>query len=710
MTFQVRQSALFWGVWALVLSGCGSPTPLPTAKIPTTYRIISGVSMGGIGANALGFRNLERFDGIGAMGGPLEGAFFMHMLDKFLVGGFCPLADIERVLAENPQALNDPVVMNACAQHGQRVSFQLAEDFNNWVFTTSGGSFDRDNYIRLLNDLTLAFGNFLTENPQSPFAPAGVDRERARFPPADYCSHPVRLKGVYNAEYNPQGKYDVITFCDGQPVIYYCADNKERVDFCSVAKNKVTPLPLAQEQAFAQAFCQGKGVVKRASREDEPLLLLSSAGKVDPCRETFNPVATGLAIDFNGNGRRDYGEPLLNNGQERFDDVGVDGCADANEDGHGGCLTTARATVEDFNHDNFDMETNPFGTENDWKREVGEPFRDDGLDGVPGTLDIGEGNGTYDLSSGRQAFFAYDAREQMRQNPEALKRVDIFTDGGLRDLFNFGLQARMVFKAAEVAGGKTTGSYRDFTEIPGMADRRTGVFSPWNKRWKNVPRDLNIIFGKAEPTDEERIEGEGDHVGTATQAVNRFYAMFNWAAMTWPHLERPPTPYGGSSASERQKTTWFDSKILGGKREYSIALPPGYDEPENKDKRYPVIFIGHGYGSDSQSMMFSSLITDAYVQDVDVQFRPMILVFPSGRCCFTNAATGGVDCRERDDNGVDWDDQPGWKRECEKGSFYVNRRGYKQGDERRYGDSFEELMEHIDATYRTVRPAEVEAR
>ncbi len=225
-----------------------------------------------------------------------------------------------------------------------------------------------------------------------------------------------------------------------------------------------------------------------------------------------------------------------------------------------------------------------------------------------------------------------------------------------------------------------------------------------------MPRDLNLIYGKAQPTDEDRIAGEGDHVGTTTQAVYRFYTLFNWAAATWPNLERPATPYGGSSASERQRTEWFDSKILGGKREYSIALPPGYDAAENQNKRYPVVYIGHGYGSDSQSMMFSSLITDAYVQDADIQFRPMIMIFPSGRCCFVHQGTGGVDCRERDDNGVDIDQLPGWRRECEKGSFYVNRRGYKPGDERRYADALPELLEHIDKTYRTLPSVEVEAR
>ena len=43
----------------------------------------------------------------------------------------------------------------------------------------------------------------------------------------------------------------------------------------------------------------------------------------------------------------------------------------------------ANAAAVDPNHDNYDVDTNPNGTENDWLHEDGEPYRDDGLDGVP---------------------------------------------------------------------------------------------------------------------------------------------------------------------------------------------------------------------------------------------------------------------------------------------------------------------------------------
>jgi hypothetical protein len=282
-------------------------------------------------------------------------------------------------------------------------------------------------------------------------------------------------------------------------------------------------------------------------------------------------------------------------------------------------------------------------------------------------------------------------------------------DGGIRDVFNFGVMAQHLFGLVKALRSTPTGEYREFKLIPGMLGRM-GTFAPWNNRWKNIPRDLSMLYGKEQPTDEERTQGEGDHVGTPEQAMHRFFVMYNWAAATWPNLERPATPFGGAPASERQRVEWFESKTLKARREYAIALPPGYELPENKDRRYPVIFMLHGYGMDPKNFLSTALITDSYTVDKEVNFRPMIHVFPSGRCCFVNALTKQKDCRETNDEGTDLDHVAGWERECSSGTFYVNRRGYTFDDVTPYGDSFFELMDHIDATYRTLPTADVEAR
>ena len=702
-------------VFGLVGLGC-SPTaeaPPPPQRVRTTYKLLTGVSMGGVGASALGFSNPDRFDGVAAQGGPLDAALFLRALSTFAMGGFCPRERLEQILATAPEQLNDPKVIDACAQVHPTIEWEHQQSFNRLHYSLNGTNFDRDTSLDMFSDITLGFGNLFYENPASPYAPNGVDPERLRHPPADFCRTPTVVKGFRNLEYNPEGRYDAITFCDGQPRLYFCRATGRKVDFCSDPSNLRTPLPAAQEAAFAAAACAAEGGAQVANKSDDPLFMLNHAGAVDPCREAVRPMTIGLALDLNGNRRRDYGEPLVGSPWERFDDVGADGCASAFEDGAGGCRTTADPSAVDPNGDDYHVDRNPLGTEANWLRDEGEPFRDHGLDGVPGTLDFGEGNGVFDTTSGVRRLLAADARTRLRaMEPQARARLDVLVDGGIRDMANLGLMARHLFALVRALRGEAaSGYYRDFLEIPGMKDSRSGLFNPWNNRWRFVPRNLAVLYGKDAPTDQDRIEGEGDHVGTNSQAVHRFYTLFNWAAASWPNLERPATPYGGASASERQKLAWFTSKALGGaKREYAIALPPGYDAPENADKRYPVMVLLHGYGMDPLNFMGTSLIADAYVTDTDVKLRPMIMVFPSGRCCFVNIASGARDCRETDDQGRDLSRVAGWERECHSGTFYVNRQGYTGQDAVAYGDSLFELLQHVDETYRTLPTAEVDAR
>lgn len=698
-------------VVALLLVSCSPAVksdPPPAQKLRTTYRVITGVSMGGIGSAALGLTNPERFDAVAPLGGPLDYAFFSRSLDRFFSGGFCSKAEIEAVLRQDPARLNDPQAFAACSKRPATLPLEHSQDFNHLHVTVSGGTFDRESYVDMMTDLSLAYGSFFSENPASAVAPPGVDPEKVRRFASDFCSDPVRVKGAFNAEYNPEGTYDAITFCDGEPTTWFCRATRERVDFCSDPANVARPLASTAEEAFANRFCATKGGAERAGKQspEQQLAFLDHGGFRDPCRQATLPQGILLAVDFNGNGRRDYGEPIINNGRERFDDVGADGCDDRFEDGKGGCLTTPSAQGSDPNGDNYDLDANPAGTEQDWVWDDGEPFRDLGLDGVPNTGDFGEGNGRFDESLGRRSLKAYDGRSNYRKlDAQGRRRLHVLADGGARDVFNLGLMAQHLFSAVRSAlGAENVGWYRGFTEMPGMVDRQ-GRFDPWTKRWSQMPRDLVTLYGKPTPTDQDRLDGEGDHVGTNEQALFRFATVFNWAASLWPSLDKPPVP---ALVNGEQQRAWFDSKALGAKWEYAVALPAGYHDPENAQRRYPVVFMLHGYGMEPGSFVPSVLIADAYVAS-PLALRPLIYVFPYGRCCWVNAA-GQKDCRETDDMGRELRSLPGWARECNSGTFWINRKGYTPSDGTRYGDAFFELMDHVDATYRTQPAAEVDAR
>ena len=288
----VRQSQFACALVALAAVSCG-PTqsnPPPPTKIATTYRVIGGVSMGGIGAAALGLSRPERFDGVATLGGPLDAAYFQRMLDRFVMGGFCTREELEAILASDPVKLNDPAVIDACAKPATPMKWEHKNDFNHWHTTNNGGTFDRDSYGHMVSDLTLAYGNLVTENPASPVAPPGVDPERIRHFPADFCTNPTRVPGLKNLEYNPEGKYDAITFCDGEPTLYFCRDTMERVDFCADPANIVAPLPVAQEVAFANADLRDEGRGGAGEQERSHALL---AGEHRPRRPV--PAAAGAA-------------------------------------------------------------------------------------------------------------------------------------------------------------------------------------------------------------------------------------------------------------------------------------------------------------------------------------------------------------------------------------------------------------------------------
>ncbi|MFO0597057.1 MAG: hypothetical protein U0228_17205 [Myxococcaceae bacterium] len=691
------------------------PPPPPPAKIHTTYRVLGGVSMGAIGGMALASTHPDQFDGVAALGGPIDAAFFTRFMDQFVTAGFCSKQELETIMAADPVKLNDPTVINPCAapHRGIPLQWEQPNDFNHLHVTNNGGTFERKSYLNMIEDLMLAYGNFLTENPNSPVAPPGIDPEVLRHPPADLCSNPKRVRGLKNAEYNPDGTYDAITFCDGVQELYFCATGEEPVDFCSDRANIANPLPIAQEQAFATAYCASKGGMVHATKSDNTLYWLKHSGDVDPCRERDFPKAYVLAFDFNGNGRRDYGEPIVNNGQERFDDVGTDGCADAFENGSGGCNPTAAASPSDLNHDNYDVDSNPDGTEQNWAHEAGEPFRDLGLDGVAGTGDLGEGNGEFDVSSGRKRLWALDGKTNFKKlSPEGQARFNVLVDGGIHDIFNLGLMAKHLFAAVKkvrAAAQLPVGEYRNFTDIPGMTDRSSGAFNPWNRSWLRTPKDLITLYGKDQRTDAEIEQGEGDHVGLPSQAASRFQIVFNWVAWMWPNAPMPEATFGQSTPADYRTETYF-SQTLGAKWEYSISIPPGYGDPENANVRYPVALLLHGYGMEPSDFVAAGVLANNFVVDPNLKLRPVIYVFPNGRCCFTNKTTGARDCRNRDDQGRDLDSDPNWERECHSGTFWVNRKGYTGQDATPYGDAMFELLQHIDQNYRTLPAAEVEAR
>lgn len=644
-----------------------------------TYRAIAGFSMGAMGATFVGASNPARFDAIGALGGPVDFDYLLGYLERAWVGGFCSREELEAILAAHPgrpEVLDDPAQLPCMRPAPAQAATLLPEheqSFVRWIYGDNGGSFDRDAYLDLFTDLSLAFGNPLTWNPASPFLPPGVtEADLARG--AALCDDPVVQHGVYNAEYNPDGSYPVITFCDGEEPVLACGATAEPVDYCGGDPAQI---------------CAEKGGVVDAADD----VRRGGLGAFAPCFDHRRPVPFALAIDLNRNGRRDYGEPILVNAHERWDDVGTDGCGNDREDGEGGCLDTPGDRGADPNGDDYDWQLNPAGTERNWRHDEGEPFGDHGLDGVPGTGDFGEGDGAFTESPGRARFRAHDPDAMLsRWSGGDRARIGFFADGGVRDLFNFGVGAAQVWSTFARLDPARAGAFAGLAALPG-APARDADFDPLALDAAVLPRRMLFLYGDPGASPAAIRAGDGDHVGTSRQLLNRFYLFLRWLSAQWPDLEDPPADR--SSVQSRTRDFVHVSRALGGvARNYTVVLPPGYDDPRNAGARYPVLFLLHGYGmrpGGPGGFAESALLFDGAMASGKI--RKTLVVFPSGRCCFEDGR-GGRSCT---------DEAPaGYARECRSGTFFVDRSGAGPGDDTAYGRAILELLDEVDTRFRTL--------
>jgi len=450
-------------------------------------------------------------------------------------------------------------------------------------------------------------------------------------------------------------------------------------------------------------------------------LYRDAMGRFDPCREHTTPARVAIAFDLNGNGRRDYAEPIVNNSHERFDDVGADGCPDALEDGQGGCVGVAADSpyadgVADPNGDDYNLNTNPFGQENDWRREDGEPFRDDGLDGVAGTADFGEGNGTYDESPGLAKLHSYDPRGHYEKLSTHQKhQLDLYLEGGIRDVFNFGVAAQVFAGAVRGDDATRLSEFHGFADVTAVHPVQSEEDARGNDaKWSLTAPNTLQLYGDPNANEATINLGDGDHVGTGLQAFLRFQFMESWVASRWQDLPLGSfTPTDGGppdTYNDRLINSTFYSASLGANRDYAVYLPPGYFDPSQQDVHYPVFYFLHGYGQTAPDMaaasiaLFDPSMTAIPPGSPGLNGRKYIVVFPSGRCCFENAQTGERDCT------LVHDGQAGWNPMCMTGSFYVNASGPKAGDAPPYEDGLSDLIDYVDATYRTLAPADVAKR
>lgn len=641
--------------------------------IPTTrerrfsYRAITGVSMGSGGSALIGTHNPERFDFVGPLGGPVDWIHMLHYIRTWHLGGFCTEAEREldpEGCAAGSSSDRTPVPPRL---------HEVDQDYEHWYFPEDvggqGGTFDRRQYMQIFQDLSRMFENpnsTRSLDPSEPnITPPGVpDSERMR-PRAERCSDPVIIAanadggdadpatGFYDDEYNPEGQYPVMTFCDGAEIVVGGARDVGVWDSSPDARNDA-------------------------------------------------PIEVALAVDIDGDGVRDPGEPVIRQGREPFEDCGLDQVCNEDEEGYD------PVTNPDPAGDDYDFQYNPRGTENNWLRDytgepvdgcdspfaeagVGELFSDDGLDGVPGTpqlgdggYDSGEGDGCWTMARGMRQMLDNNPRSfVLEEDIEVLRDLDFFGDGGVRDLFNFGANQDQL-AGAFVARGFPLQLYNNHAALQD-ASLDELEFSYREVDWSEIGQYVQLRYGDIDATARQLEMGDGAHVGTINQTVTRMLSVMAWMGQRWPDGDRSRvadricTEINAQCDDINQFTFDFTSS-RGRTGPVSVVLPPGYFQDEYQDTTYPVVYLLHGYGMTPEDLLPTGVLIWSFMTTGSIpeaqRLQKMIFVFPDGQC--------------RGD-------------ECVRGTFFADSPESNPG-----GAQMEtfmlELMDHIDETYRTRDP------
>jgi S-formylglutathione hydrolase FrmB len=591
----------------LVCAACKPAASNPKGESAETtpesaYRVMAGVSMGGYGAAYLGTKYDKLFDLVGVMGGPMDWVFLDHYIETNLMGGF----------------LDEP---------------GLDYTYERWYPGIDAGSnFKRDEYVELMADMALTWGNQVTYNPKSTYYPTGIDPANASQMAALDAYHgaaacaaglptdsTLRLQHFYDGEYNaPAAPYCTLRFAQKYP------DQATAVAAAKRADGLWDVMP----------FCDGGDTLGRTLDGKEAGDGITQWGSESP----DEIMKTALMVDCNGNGKRDAGEPVIRNFSEPFDDCGTDALCDADEPGYS-------SRNPDPHGDDYDWASNPGGTEGNWQfdgpsgKEPGETYQDIGLDGLAGTAaspyDFGEGNGTFDANPNRARALAKNPLSLLAQAD--LNHQKYWIDAGVKDTFYFQSGAER-FAGELKRLGEDVGVYAGFDKLSTDASLAT-------VDWARLPKNLLTLYGNPAFTVDEALDhsGDGGHVGTPTQVVQRAMYMFTWISKNLPPGDTSPA----SDLTGYPQMMSAESKILGRWMKFGVSLPPGYCA--NESHVYPVVYFLHGYGMDPEG-----LVTISYLLNLEMangRMQKMIIVYPNGHAL--DKGTGSFFVNHVDDSGQD---------------------------------------------------------
>ena len=464
------------------------------------------------------------------------------------------------------------------------------------------------------------------------------------------------LENYFDAEFNPEGTWPVIMFCDG-----------------------------------AGRFTDSEGTAWTDRRGDFKM--------EDPDRHSRR-LDIALAVDFNHNGMRDIGEPVIRQFSEPWRDCGADGVCGKDGDNVAG----------DAGDDDYNPFTNAAGAENNGLWEQGEDYDDIGLDGEAGTTqwaktdghwnggyDYGEDNQKFDYNPNVQRWLDNCARRHAQNMPiEDLKRINVWMDSGIRDLANFVVMSDHMLgalKARLAPEGLKSAAYQDFNGLMAPPSEKMSDFRFLKVDYGKLGHNVEVRFGNYHASQDLILGGDGRHVGFASQVVYRVQTIFGFADYHFPNGDYEVLTINYNPANQIQKYA-YHSTVLNRRAVYSIALPPGYfsDEasgwvasvdnglagdqpkPHTCTRRFPVILLSHGYGQKPEDNALAIPILFGFMAEGKLQ--KMITLFADGKCDSADRCVD--DCRDQFDTETEQTQCVIDRKcadnitECEEGNFYAD--------------------------------------
>jgi hypothetical protein len=275
---------------------------------------------------------------------------------------------------------------------------------------------------------------------------------------------------------------------------------------------------------------------------DNPAGLFDSVTVID---ESGEQIDYALAHDLNGNGRRDAGEPFVLWVSEPFDDSDEDGLF-----------------------------------------SDGESYDDIGIDGVAGTGDYGEGNGTFDANPRVAAWLA--------KNPLSLAQTEaidiapgyaesIYLDALTDDPWGFNTQIAELADVLDTRLDSVSTGTGPFC-ITNQLGRYDALLGNWpvftEEFW--LPEKYAYFELDGANLDVFAEENEALLAGRLEQAL-RFLSM----RMPNGHFNRE------QENQERWQVREFFSETLQTNVKLGMGFPAGYFTSASPDKSFPVVYVFH---------------------------------------------------------------------------------------------------------------------